>query len=296
MVAVAVDPDGSLIGTLGQDLEREFFLRSAPKPLQATVSQRNGAGLEGERLAVASASHTAFPIHLAYVTEMLLEIGLDAGHLRCPPSRPSSEDADRLWAWRGRIAPERIMHNCSGKHAAMLRACVAQGWSLEYTEPTHPLQRQIVATASEAAGRTVEPVGVDGCGVPTLRSDATGLARIFSRLVNDDEYAEVATAFARFTSLAGGGERQETVLARRVPAVVKGGAAGCIGLGMLESGLAFAAKSWTGQSAPAVIALVELMDRLGVLADYPKSQLVSLISPRVLGGGLPVGSMQLLDG
>ncbi|MEK8107682.1 asparaginase [Micromonospora sp. M12] len=33
--------------------------------------------------------------------------------------------------------------NCSGKHAAMLVACVARSWSThDYLDPEHPLQRK----------------------------------------------------------------------------------------------------------------------------------------------------------
>ena len=293
--AVAVDDSGVVIASFGDDLDRDFFLRSAPKALQATVSQRHGAALAPEQLAVASSSHSAFPVHVAHVTEMLLGVGLDHEHLLCPPDRPSRPAADRLWATRGRSAKERVFHNCSGKHAGMLRACVAQGWSLEYTDPDHPLQREIIATASEAAGRAVEPTGIDGCGVPTLRCDVTGLARIFSALVNDSQFALAADAAARFSPLTVDGWRPEAILARWMPAVVKGGAEGCIGLGMLEHGVAFAAKSWTGIAAPAVIAIIELMDQLGLVPSYQRSQLESIAHPVVLGGGNPVGTLQPLS-
>jgi L-asparaginase II len=293
--AVAVNSDGAVIASLGEDLDREFFYRSAPKPLQASVSQRNGAGLAPERLAIACASHQAFPVHVAYVTDMLDEVGLDpAVHLRCPPDRPSGSTADRLWASMGRVGKERVFHNCSGKHSGMLRACVARGWSLDYTDPRHPLQQQIVAIASDAAGRSVEPTGIDGCGIPTLRGDVTGLARIFSRLVNDLQFAEVTSAASRFTALTGSGDSPDAELARWIPSIVKGGAEGCIGLGLLEHGVAFAAKSWTGASAPSIVALIELMDRVGVIPEYQRTRLQRLARPDVLGGGRVVGALQPL--
>lgn len=294
--AVAVDADGTIVASLGEDLDREFYYRSAPKPLQAAVSQRNGADLGPERLAIASASHEAFPVHVAYVTDMLREMDLDpAVHLLCPADRPSSRSADRLWASRGRVAPERVFHNCSGKHSAMLRACVASDWSLEYTDPEHPLQREIAEVASDAAGRTVQPTGVDGCGIPTLRGDVTGLARIFSRLVNDADFAEVTAAASRFAPLVSSGTSHGAQLARWIPSVVKGGAEGCIGLGMLEHGLAFAAKAWTGSSSAAAIGLVEIMDRVGVIPSYQRSMLEPVARPVVLGGGRPVGVMRPVD-
>jgi len=295
VVAVAVDESGSVIASLGDDLEKEFFLRSAPKALQAMVSQRNGAALGSEQLAVAASSHSAFGVHVAFVTDMLLGVGLGHEHLLCPPDRPSRPSADRVWAARGRLDKERVFHNCSGKHAAMLRACVANGWSLEYTDPDHPLQRDIVATASDVGGGSMEPTGIDGCGVPTLRSDVTGLARIFSSLVNDPGFAEVTTAVSRITPLTVDGSRPESVLARWIPCVVKGGAEGCIGLGLLEHGMAFAAKSWTGLAAPAVIGLIELMDRVGVIPEYQRSRLAAIARPDVLGGGRRVGTLRPVD-
>lgn len=295
VAAAAVDAEGTIIASLGEDLDREFFLRSSPKPLQAAVSQRHGAGLSPERLAVAAASHSSFPVHVAHVAAMLLDVGLDAGHLRCPPHRPLSPAADRIWSSLGRNAPERIFHNCSGKHAAMLRACVASEWSLEYTDTDHPLQKAIAAEASEASGRPVEPTGVDGCGIPTLLCDVTGLARMFARLVTDPSYSEVASAASRHTSLTVDGTRPEAVLARWVPAVVKGGAQGSLGVGLLEHGIGLAAKSWTGVSAAAMVGLIELMDRIGVVPAYQRSRLEPIARPLVLGGGEPVGSLRPVD-
>ena len=295
ITAVAVDRNGTVIASLGDEIDRDFYLRSAPKPLQAAVSQRHGAELVPERLAVAAASHSGFPVHVAHVTAMLLEVGLDAGHLRCPPDRPINDAADRIWVSMGRPAEERIFHNCSGKHAAMLRTCVANDWSLEYTAPDHPLQRMIVAAAADAAKRSVEPTGVDGCGIPTLRCDTIGLARIFASLVTDAQYEEVAAAAARFAPLTADGTRPEAELARWIPSVVKGGAQGSIGLGMLEHGLGFAAKSWTGVSAAAVVGLIELMDGVGVIPEYQRSRLEPLARPPVLGGGRPVGSLRPVE-
>lgn len=293
--AVALDAEGSVIASLGGDLDREFFLRSSPKPLQAAVMQRLGADLEPAQLAIASASHSGFPVHVAYVVDMLDAVGLDTGALLCPPSRPMADEADRVWAAAGRSEPESVFHNCSGKHAGMLRACVAQGWSLEYTDPDHPLQQEIFRVASDVSGRSVEPTGVDGCGIPTLRSDVTGLARIFSALVNDSAYAEVSDAASRFVALTADGTRPEARLARWLPVVTKGGAEGCIGLGMLEHGIALGVKSWTGRAGVAELALLELMNRLGLVPAHQLEQLAPVARPHVFGGGQPVGSLTLLD-
>ena len=292
VTGVAVDHHGRVITTLGGDLDREFFMRSAAKPFQAAVAQRFGADLGPEALAVSAASHGAQPVHVAIVREMLAVVGLGEQNLLCPPDRPSTPAADRLWATLGHRMPERVLNNCSGKHAAMLRACAATGWSLEYTGFEHPLQRAIGDYVSELTGRAVDGRGVDGCGIPTLRTDVTGLARGFSRLVTDAELRPVATSMARFAPLTSDGERPEATVARWFPGPVKGGALGCIGAGWLEGGIGFATKCWTGQQPPAVVGLLTLMDLVGILSPHQRDMLADLAKPEVLGGGRPVGVLE----
>ncbi|HEX5630049.1 MAG TPA: asparaginase, partial [Acidimicrobiia bacterium] len=209
-VAVAVvDRSGSVLTTSGDAADREYFLRSAIKPVQAAVSQRLGAGLGIEQLAVAAASHQGQPAHVAMVEQMLLEVGLETGHLRCPPDWPGDADSERLWAAMGRDRQEAVFHNCSGKHAAMLRACVSQDWSLDYVAADHPLQQEVLAAVEAVTGRPAGPTGVDGCGAPTLRSDVIGLARAFAAVAGQPDLAEVRSAAMRYASLTRDGDGPE---------------------------------------------------------------------------------------
>lgn len=294
VVAAAVDPTGRVLAVLGDDSDRPFFYRSAVKPLQAAVCVRHGANLGPEQLALAAASHGGQPVHTAIVTNMLRQVGLDTGHLRCPPDWPGSADETARLRAAGRESKSALHHNCSGKHAAMLRACVAQGWSLEYTPADHPLQQDVVGFATEVVGAPVTPTGVDGCGVPALRGDVIGLARFFARVVTHPELRPVAENSARFASLTSDGDRAEAVLARWFPAVVKGGAMGCIGAGWLEGDIGFAVKNWTGQSGPAMVGLVALLEHLGLVPSHPRGELAEIANPAVLGGGQPVGRLEVL--
>ncbi len=295
-VAVAVvDPDGAVLVTSGDASDRDFFLRSAIKPLQAAVSQRLGAALGLEQLAVAASSHEGQPAHIAIVEQMLLEVGLEAGNLRCPPDWPGDADSERRWVAMGRDHQEAVFHNCSGKHAAMLRACAARGWSLEYLAADHPLQKEVLVAVEAATGRTVGPTGVDGCGAPTLRSDVVGLARGFAAIAADPDLAEVRSAAMRFASLTRDGDRPETEIARWLPTVVKGGAAGCIGIAWPEGGLGIAAKCWTGDGAAAVVGAITVMTELGIVPDHPRAQLEAVAHPPVLGGGKPVGHLAVIE-
>jgi L-asparaginase II len=295
VAAAAVDSSGRVVDVFGVDVARDFYGRSTFKPFQAVVSQRNGADLGVEHLAVAASSHGGQPIHVSLVRSMLAEVGMSERDLMCPPARPTSPDADRLAAAAGSSLPEPVFHNCSGKHAAMIRACAARGWPLRYTAPGHTIHREVMDVVETATGRTVTPVGVDGCGIPTLRTDVTALARGFARLAVEPELREVAGAMARFPALTSDGERSEAEVSRWVPAVVKGGAMGCVAAAWPEAGLGFAAKAWTGDPTAAVVALVGMMDRLGLLSEHQRRRLEPVASPPVLGGGVPVGRYALVD-
>ncbi len=48
--------------------------------------------------------------------------------------------------------------NCSGKHAAMLTACVANGWPVDtYLDPSHPLQLMVRQVMADGAGEGRRP-------------------------------------------------------------------------------------------------------------------------------------------
>lgn len=292
--AVAVDSTGRVVESFGTDLERDFFARSAIKPFQAFVSQRSGADLAPEQLAMAMASHAGQPVHVAIVGDMLRGAGLSEDDLMCPPARPFGQSADLRWAAAGRLRSERVFHNCSGKHAAVLRACVAGGWSTSYLDAGHPFNQEVADIVESATRRPVGPVGVDGCGLPTLRTDVVALAGGFARLVTRTEFGEIAGVAARHAPLTSDGGRAEAVVARWVPAVVKAGAMGCVGAGWLEGGIGFAVKAWTGNSTAASVALVAIMDRAGLLSTHQRAQLAAVAFPPTLGGGEPVGAYELV--
>jgi len=293
VTVAAVDGGGNVVLLAGETPGTAFFLRSAAKPFQVAVSQRNGAALAPEQLAVAAGSHGGQPVHVALVEEMLASAGLGPEHLLCPPARPASESALCNPAV-GVAEPHRLFHNCSGKHAAMLRACEAQGWPLTYTDPAHPLQQEILAEVGASTGEPPGPVGVDGCGVPTFRGTVVGLARAFARLATDPALAPVAAAMSRFTPLTSDGDRGEAELARWCPAAVKGGAQGCVGVAWL-GGLGVAAKCWTGEASPALAAVCVTLRRLGILSEHAWEMLAPIAHPAVTGGGRPVGHLEVLE-
>ena len=102
--------------------------------------------------------------------------------LQTPPDYPVDE-LEKLAFVRAGHPPSPVAMNCSGKHAAMLATCVANGWPLDtYLEADHPLQQAVRDTVADVAGEQIAAVGVDGCGAPLFALTLTALARAFSRI------------------------------------------------------------------------------------------------------------------
>src|SRR5436309_7477893 len=149
--AVAVR-DGAVVAEAG-DAGISCFLRSSSKPIQALPLARARADLDERDLAIASASHRATPDQIDAVRALLAKA-------------PATEDDLELGLQEGR-PPEKVFHNCSGKHAGMLATCRGRGWETAgYRLAEHPLQREIVAEVVAAAdvGADELATGVDGCG------------------------------------------------------------------------------------------------------------------------------------
>ncbi|HDL41498.1 MAG TPA: hypothetical protein ENG98_00620, partial [Actinobacteria bacterium] len=284
---VATDTEGTVIASWGTT-EPTLYWRSAIKLVQATVSQEAGAELAPEQLAVACSSHSGWPTHLAMVRNMLGDVGLTEGHLRCPPDWPLSSEARDMLVAAGHHRPQRIFHNCSGKHSAWLRACVAQGWPLgSYLSQDHPLQQRVIALTREISGVDPAPVGIDGCGAPVLRTTLAGAARTFAILSSDRRFAEAATANHRYAALSSGSERPDAKVGAWWDGPLKVGAAGLLAGG--RNGIGIAAKSWSGDKDIAVVLLIEGARRLGLLSAAATAALVDAARPAVLGGGTAQG-------
>lgn len=293
--AVAVDTTGRVLASWG-DPDLPLFYRSAIKPIQATVSQECGASLRPEQMALACASHGGFPIHTAIVRSMLAEVGLDESALLTPPSWPLGEAArDGLMAV-GHRRPRAIYHNCSGKHAAWLRACIAAGWPIDsYLAPEHPLQQRIAAAVADVTSDVSSfgaelHLGVDGCGAPTPRGTVRSLARAFSRLTVAPRYRDAAIAMHRYPSLVADNHRPDGRLAAWWGGPVKVGAQGLIGAGC--HGIGLAVKSDDGDRVSSVIGLIAMSRRLGLLSAAACDALADVAAPAVLGGGKPVGAFE----
>jgi L-asparaginase II len=272
------------------DVTRPMFPRSSNKPLQTVGLLRAGlVPRDDADLALISGSHFGEPLHVRRVREILQAAGLDEGALRCPASLPLSEPARNDWLRSGG-GPERIMMNCSGKHAGMLATCVANDWPLEsYRDPAHPLQRAIAEAVTDLVGEPIAAVGVDGCGAPVLGFSLTALARAFRRLVDAEPGTperRVADEMRAHPELVAGTGVDDTVLMSSVPGLlVKGGAEGVVAAALPGVG-AVAIKIDDGAQRARTPVLLDALRELGV--DVP------VLEELVLGGGEPVGEVRVV--
>jgi L-asparaginase II len=279
--AVALDAAGSIVASVG-DPDVVVYPRSCLKPLQAQVMVDLGLELPDDQLAVACASHAASPQHLAAVRSILAAYGLGEDDLQNTPARPEGAAAS--------VEPASIVQNCSGKHAAMLATCVANGWPTgTYLDADHPLQRAIVA-ALEHLGCEVRHVGVDGCGAPTHACSLRDLASAFATLASNG--SAVSRAMRAHPVLVAGVDRDVTIWMEAVPGLMaKEGAAGVMAVGF-DDGRALAYKIADG-SEPARRAV--LPQALRVLGVEPDAAVLARVRVPVLGHGREVGHIDPLD-
>jgi len=316
---VITGPDGRVQHQRG-DVWTPIFPRSSNKPFQAVSMLASGAQLAGDDLALAAASHSGEPRHVERALAILERAGLTEEDLQCPPALPLNEVARNAVITAGG-GPRRIYMNCSGKHSGMLAACVAQGWDVSsYLDPEHPLQRLVAETVSRLSDETPTAVGIDGCGAPLFAIPLEALARAFGRVNAAPEGTpehQVAQAMRDYPEMVGGTGRDDTLLMRAFPGLlVKGGAEG-VHCAALSDGHCVAVKIADGGDRARMPVLVGGLRRLGLGGDHgsgtgsgtgfdvapgadragPPSEaerlLVELGTGAVMGGGVPVGTVEL---
>jgi L-asparaginase II len=273
-------------------VDRPILPRSSNKPVQATALLAAGwAPRSAAELAIGAGSHNGEDGHRELAAAMLAAAGLGPEDLGCPPALPQHEATKAAWIAAGR-APERLAMNCSGKHAAMLSACVAAGWPTSgYLDCDHPLQKSIEARLGEVAGEQVTAVVVDGCGAPQHALSVTGLARGVLSLVEAPEGSRgrsVADAMRAEPWYVAGTGREDTDLMTAVPGLlVKGGADG-VHVAALAGRGAVALKLDDGGERGRTPALCAGLLLLGVPADV----LARWLQLPVPGGDVVVGEVR----
>ncbi len=308
-VAVA-DADGTTVFAVG-DVAMPIYPRSAIKALQALPLVASGAAdryaFGDEELALACASHSGEPAHVAGVERMLAKAGLDASALACGVHWPLSQPAAVALARTG--APSALHNNCSGKHAGFLcRACAMGIDHVGYWRPEHPVQREVRAVLEDLTGTVLgeERCAVDGCSVPTWAIPLTNLAHAFAKFGTGHGLApERARAAARLRTacaqkpwhVAGTGRFCTEIMQLFGARVfVKTGAEGvyCGALPELGLGIAIKCDDGAGRAAQAVMAA--MIARLLPLEAAEQEALTRFVHPVLRNwNGIEVGALRVTE-
>jgi L-asparaginase II len=308
-VAVA-DADGGTVLALG-DVATPIFPRSAIKALQALPLIESGAadrfGFGDEELALACASHSGEPGHVAVVTGMLAKAGLDAGALRCGAHWPIAQPALVELARSGE--PSALHNNCSGKHAGFLCVACAQGIDhADYWRPQHPVQREVRAVLEQMTGAMLsdDRRAVDGCSVPTWAIPLQNLAQGFAKFGTGRGLApERASAAARLRAacarkpwhVAGTGRFCTEIMELFGTRVfIKTGAEGVYCGALPEQGLGIAVKCDDGAGRAAQAVMAALIARFLPLNDVGRAALERFVHPTLRNwNGFEIGALRVTE-
>jgi L-asparaginase II len=308
-VAVA-GADGKLALALG-DVTKPVFPRSAIKVFQALPLVEQGAadryGFGDEALALACASHSGEPAHVAGVERMLAAAGLDSSALRCGAHWPMSQSA--AYTLAKTATPSALHNNCSGKHAGFLCLACATGLDhADYWRPEHPVQREVRAVIEDFTGAVLsqDHCAIDGCSVPTWAIPLDNLARGFAKFGTGQGLAPArAAAAARLREacaqkpwhVAGPGRFCTEVMqifGARV--FVKTGAEGVYCGALPEQGLGVAIKCDDGAGRAAQAIMAAVIARFLPMSDAERMALAPLVQPVLRNwNGFEVGAVKVIE-
>ena len=316
-----VDADGRLVTSLG-DVDRPIFSRSACKLLQALPLVASGAaeafGLDDAELAMACASHSGEPAHVATVARVLAKAGLAGSALECGAHWPYADSAIKSMARAGDV-PTALHNNCSGKHAGfvcvgclMARAAGREPAEFVrgYSRPDHPVMREVTAALAAATGADLStaPVGTDGCSIPTyaipLRQLAHGFARVATGVGLRGDHARAAKRLRQAVAASpfhvGGTLKFDSRVMQRLGQRVccKVGAEGVYCAALPDQGLGVAIKLDDGNTARAAeVVMAAVIEALVPLAaDEPAFMRGFSDAALVNWNGIEVGRLQASGG
>ncbi|THV14329.1 asparaginase [Rhizobium rhizophilum] len=310
-MAIVVDAEGKTVFSAG-DVDSGVFPRSACKAMQALPLVESGAadayGFGNRELALACASHSGEPEHVATAAAMLKAAGRDESVLECG-AHWSSHQAVLIDQARTLDKPTALHNNCSGKHSGFVCTCCHTGEDPRgYAGFDHPLQQAIRAIMADLTGAVLsrDNCGTDGCSIPTYAVPLVGLARGFGKLATGKGLEPIRAAAARRLITAcmaepfyvAGTKRFCTKLMQVAPGKIfaKTGAEGVFCALLPDKGLSFAVKAEDGATRAAEAMIAALLARHFDAGSAEKAALLSMSRHGMSNwNGLPVGTVRVTD-
>lgn len=291
-----VESSGRVYAALG-DVQRAVFPRSAIKFIQAIPFVESGAldafSLDDRHIALACASHNGEPIHAGLAQDWLERIDCTHDDLECGAELPLHQATQFELMSEGR-GPQRLHHNCSGKHLGFLSTCKKLGEQTHnYRLYNHAAQQRWFEVLESLSNTRINqlPWGYDGCAIPTLaiplQRIALAVARFgdFTRFAGERRTAveRIHDAISTHPYLVAGKERLCTSLMERLAPqiLIKVGADGVYTAMIPEHGLGVALKIDDGNDAAARVALGAVLNSLGVLPSDDMMALGEYLRPSI---------------
>ncbi|WP_349829219.1 asparaginase [Brevibacterium litoralis] len=304
--AVVLDPTGAPLVRVGAP-EVPVYSRSCLKPLQALACLDAGAPLTGEAAVLASASHKSEAGHVAAVRGILDAAGLDASALKCPAVLPADRAFREEVVARAEVegteasagAPagaSPLYFNCSGKHAAFLSACVANGWDTDdYLDPDSPLQQHVARVVERYTGAPSDHVGVDGCGAPVHAMPLDRLARGVQAVATGvtENAALLRDAILAHPWAIEGHGRPNSVAIEELGIVAKFGAEGVMVMAT-PAGWSVAVKCLDGSNRATTMVALHLLAGSGALDAEAVAPVLERLDVPVTGGTDAAGATAIV--
>ena len=305
---VVSDAKGRLVWSCGV-VDAPIFPRSAVKAIQALPLLESGSAdrlqLTDAELALAVASHSGEPDHVACAEAMIAKAGYQPSCLECGVQWPMGEAATRALARTGG-QPTALHNNCSGKHAGFL--CLACGLDADptgYVHSDHRVQQQVTEALASMTGSGFDAAlcGTDGCSIPTYAIPLRDLARAFAQIGTGEglgpqrakAFERIRQAVAAHPFMVAGTGRFDTeamqILGARL--FCKTGAEGVYCAALPEQGLGVAIKCEDGAGRAAQVIMAMVVDRFLPMQEEQRAAFAPLLRPTLLNWNrIQVGSLR----
>lgn len=304
-----VDIQGKMQLAMGE-VQEAIYPRSSVKILQALPMALSGAiekyNLNAQELSVICASHSGEKHHTEVVENILKKANLSEKDLECGAHTPTNKRQSYELAKQG-VKPNQLHNNCSGKHAGMLLLAKMRNFDTAgYINPNHPVQQSIMGIFEMMCEYSLEntPNDRDGCSAPTWAVPMTNLAFAFAKIsdplaVLPDETAKaiikLRDSVIQEPFMVAGTNRCCTKVMQvlKNKAFVKYGAEAVYTASLPEYGLGIAIKIDDGSTRAVEVALLRVLDKIGVLSDKDKQELADLYKQPIKNwNGFTVGNVE----
>lgn len=293
-----MDQTGHVVAAEG-GIAAAVFPRSAIKAFQCLPVIESGAadrfGFTDEDIALCCSSHNGEPGHVRVARAMLAKAGNAEALYECGAHWPYFEEARFSLVRHGETCAA-VHNNCSGKHAGMLALARHLGADPHgYSKPDHPVQKLIAQRIGELCDCDLQqqPMGIDGCSVPTWAIPLKNLALGFARFPGADIPAaqRIIKAVRAHPFMVAGTGDFDTLVMEAVPRLfVKTGAEGVYCACIPHARLGVALKIDDGASRASEVAIASVLASLDVWTAEEKAALErfrhhDLVNWRKLGVG-----------